>query len=478
MSEITLTNWLGSKFARRLDFVAGLAAFLLLCRVASEESLNFVFWVIGGVALLLLMTIRWPYGCLFVLVGMSAMPRFFVELFGWKARPEHFAAVIVSMAVGVWLLVDKRSVKLEKLDYWILAYVVVNFVSSAFGSTAPYTTLRWSLQNSLAILPYFLIRMMVSDLETLKKAFRILLGVGVVESTYGIVCFVTHHMFGSMFGMDMQYMGDVAAPYGSMYEPNLFGAYTGCCAAMCLALYLMGGHRLRYMMCFLIASLAAVVSLSRAALVALVISCALVFWQARGTRNKNWGRTATVVLAFGLILAVAVTAVGGILQERFSDLFNQGLADETTITRFIIIQEAAQEVPNHLLLGSGTASFNLSFDWGSYMPIWAGSSAWIVNAPLRILHDTGLTGLTAVLGFFFTVGWKIRQRVRARSSRIPMLIGLSAGALLYGVTFQVTDGSVLAFFWVHLGFLASAAMVTDGPISYSTAGAREPERAG
>ena len=42
-----------------------------------------------------------------------------------------------------------------------------------------------------------------------------------------------------------------------------------------------------------------------------------------------------------------------------------------------------------------------------------------------------------------------------------MLVALSAGALLYAISFQATDGTLSAFPWVHLGFLASAAILIN-----------------
>src|SRR5229473_4594532 len=98
MSDTVLTAWWESKLARRLHFVAGIVVTVLLCRVSLEEDLSWIPWAIAGAAAVVLALVRWPYGALLVLIGMSAMPVFFVEVFGWKARPEHFAAGIVSLA--------------------------------------------------------------------------------------------------------------------------------------------------------------------------------------------------------------------------------------------------------------------------------------------------------------------------------------------------------------------------------------------
>lgn len=454
-------TWRESNRARWVHLVAGIAGILLLWRIALEEDLSWIGWVVAGAALLLSIVSRWPYGALLVLIATSAMPHFFVEIFGWKARPEHFAVAIVSVAVGVWLLRHKREIHLEKLDYWVVAYVLINYASSAFESSAPSATLRWALLNHLAVLPYFLIRLLITDLEMLRKAFKILLAVGIAESAYGILCYASHHAFGSTIGVEIgQYLVDIAAPYGSLYEANVFGAYTACCAVLFLALYLgEGKHRLGYLICLIVASLASVLSFSRAALLAFVLAIGWVFWHTRHSRNVRRSNLATLLPAFALILVIAASVMGGVLRERLGNLFQQGLAEETTLTRFLEIQEALQELPQHPLLGSGTASLQLSFDWGKYVPEWAGNSTWVGNVTVRILHDTGLLGLIIFLGFLVSLWSRIRRGLRGWNGHAPMLVGLSAGALLYGISFQATDCTTLAFCWVHLGCLAAAAIL-------------------
>ena len=463
MSDIALVSWWQSKLQRRLEIVAALAVILYMCRAALEEDFAWVRWLIVGVFVVLLTVTRWPYGALLVLVGMSVMPRFFVEVFGWKARPEHFAAVVVSLAVCGWLLNSNQKIQLETPDYWVFAYVIMNYVSSAFGSSSPSQTLRWALLNNLAVLPYFLIRLLVRDLEMFRKAFRIFLAVGIAESVYGILCYVSHHAFGTTAGMEVgQYLTDVAAPFGSLFEANLFGAYTGCAAVLALAIYLIGERRLAYLICFFVASLASAISFSRAALVALVAAGVWVFWQARRSRPEaHRGRAATLVLAIGLILLIVVPAVGGVVQERFASLFGEvRLGEESTIGRLIEAQEALQEFSGHRLIGTGTASLQLTFDWGKYVPDWSDHFGWVGNITVRILHDTGLLGMATFLGFLGSLVWKIRSALRGGGRQVPMLIALSAGALLYGISFQATDATLSAFPWVHLGFLVSAAILT------------------
>ncbi len=463
MSDTLLVPWWESRAFRRLELLVGVLAMILVCRVAFDESLSWLVWGFGGAVAILLCVTRWPYGALLFLIGASAMPRVAVELFGWNARPEHFAAAIVALCVGIWLMYGEHTGRLEKLDYWVAAYVAINYISSAFGSSEPSTTLRWALQNNLAVLPYFLVRVLVQDLRTLANAVRLFVSVGIAEAIYGVVCYISHQAFGTTAGVEVgAYLGTVTPPYGSMYEPNLFGAYAAACAVLVLALYFgETRHRFAVLIALLIASLATVLSFSRGALFAFLVVVCLVLWSVRRPEAKRHSKVAILILALGLALTIAITPVGNVVRERLTNLFSEGLTEQTALGRFLVFQEALQDLPRHPLLGAGTASFNLSFDWARYIPAWTSDKTWIPNAPLRILHDTGLIGLAAFVGFLIALWSKIQRGLRGAHAQTPVLLGLSGGALVYAISFQLTDGTILAFFWVQLGLLASAAILSS-----------------
>jgi O-antigen ligase len=458
MAEAISTTWWESKFALRLQLLLAIGAMAVVCRVAFEEDISWILWFTVGLVVACISLVRWPYGALFILIAASVMPRISVGLFGWNARPEHFAAAIVGFWTCLWLILRNERIRLNSLDYWVLAYILLNYVSSAFGSTEPSTTLRWALQNNLAVASYFLVRFLVSDSRTFRNALRILMAIGIAEAVYGLLCYGSHLLFGTLVGVEPgAYLFDVAAPFGTMYEPNLFGAYTACFAVLFLALFLTAAqNRSAYLIGFIITSFAALASYSRAVLLAFILAIAWVLWNTRHSRGQNPKRLAVLIVGLGLLFAVAI---GGVLRERLSNLYNQGFSDNSALGRLIVTQQAIQELPGHLILGRGTASFNLSFDWGKYIPEWTSEKTWIGNAPLRILHDTGLIGEAAFIGFLVSLWVKIRRRFRAPGRPVPLLFALSAGAVVYVITFQSTDGTILSFFWVYLGFMASAAIL-------------------
>jgi hypothetical protein len=465
------TRW-DSPVIKYFETICALVLVGMLSWIAMEENLSWVIWVLVGLVSVLLTAIRWPYGAASLLIGASATTHFFVEVFGWKAHPEHFAVVIVCFAAAAQFLVGKYYARFEAPDYWIFAYVVINFISSGFGSPAPASTLRWALQNSLAILPYFLIRFWAQDFKTVQNIFRILLAVGLIESAYGIGCYFCHQLFGTSVGMELNQYGNLAALYGSQFEANLFGAYTACCAILFLSLYLGGrARRLFFLIGLFVTSLAAVLSFSRAALIALVLIAAWVLRRVRSIGSRRQTNVAVLAIGLGVILVLGVSTVGGVLQKRFADLFSEGLAEDTAIVRYVVIIEALKDIPTHPFLGMGTSSFQLVFDFGQYLPDWTGNATWIGNVTVRVVHDTGFLGLATLIGFFVSLWSRVRHGLRREGMEVTILLGLWAGSLLYCITFQSTDGSMLAFTWVHLGLLVSAAVILSGSYrNYDIAG--------
>ncbi|MGH9529338.1 MAG: hypothetical protein ACRD2S_05390, partial [Terriglobales bacterium] len=101
----------------------------------------------------------------------------------------------------------------------------------------------------------------------------------------------------------------------------------------------------------------------------------------------------------------------------------------------------------------------LFFDWNDYMPVMGGDTdagGWLGNTPLRVLHDTGIVGLILFLAFLGSLASAARKAFRIADSKIKtVLLALSGGLVLYAITFQATEATILAFTWVHLGLLAA-----------------------
>jgi hypothetical protein len=434
-----------------------------------------VGWIAGATAALiviLLTAVKWPYGAFVVLFAMSAGSLFQFEISGWNAHPEHIAIGLISIAFIVSIFLRKASIRLDTPGYWILGYVAVTVFSSAFASPDPASTLRWALQSFLAILPYFFIRALVRDGSVLKNTFYILLAVGFAESCYGIAAYLSYQVFGTTFGMALSQYGDVAVPYGTILEPNLFGAYTAASAVGFLALFNAWERRRGLALTgFLVTTVAVFLSFSRAALFALVVVAGWMFLRAKPSGNRGRTKKLTFVVAGVALLAVTLgaTSAGGILQQRFAELISSGLADDTALLRYATILEALKDIPGHLVVGNGANSLQLTSNLGHFIT-GEDRATWVGILPIRVLHDAGIIGLVMLAGFFVSLWLSVRSGLRNKVRHSAILPGLWAGTLVYCITFQATDGTALAFSWIHFGLLASAATLSTESVTTFSAG--------
>jgi len=391
------------------------------------------------------------------LITASAVPRLFVEIGGLKAHPEHMLSGAMIVAIPfVW---KKREQPLQwtRAEYFLMAYIGLNLFASLFMSIAPSQTSKWALQQVLAILPYFWLRILVSDRERFRWAFRVLLVVGALVSLYALVCFYSYRFLGTDFGMDLSGYGYVPAAYGLQYEENLLGAYSGALCVMMLAMYLGVRRRIYLWGSTCVAMLAMVISLSRGALGATVIGLLVLSVYAFRQRMLERKVVRSVVIAMLCAAAIGVPSVFGYYMERFSTIeIADPTSDPNTLTRAVQAVTALDEIAAHPIFGGGTASFQLEFDWQALGADWE-DQGWIGNTELRVLHDTGVVGLlafAAFLGSLVLSAWKVLKKERS-----PELVALLVSAVVYTITFQATEGTLLAFSWVHLGLIACGVAV-------------------
>jgi hypothetical protein len=453
-----------TRFANGLLIVAEVLA--LGWFIATEDLAPAGWLALGMIAAVVLFAVtsmKWPFGALTVLVVSSAMPRFTGTVFGLHVRPEHIGIGFVAWVVVLQVLRARigNESHLQKFDYFLIVFVLLNFLTSAVTSPEPRMTMRWAAMNAIVIVPYFLVRLLIKDSGSLHKAFHILLWVGAAESAYGTVCFLSNRIFNTTFGVELGQYGFTPGIYGTQYEANLFGSYTACCALMFMVLFFLSEEsRSRYGWGFLISGLGALVSLSRAVMLAFPVVAIIVVWLAL-RRGRLHVRTIVPLATATVMLLILSPFILGFVRERFSTIdLSELTADDTTAGRVIQMAVAVEDVRNHPILGTGTASFQLFFNWHDY--IGEEGAGWVGNTPLRILHDTGVVGLGVFLIFVVLLALAARRARRvAEPGTAAILAALEVGLLFYAITFQSTEASLLAFTWVHVGLLGAAVTITQ-----------------
>src|SRR5579884_1619109 len=442
-------------------------------------ALAFYFWPDGlGITTLVVATaivvpafVAWfsssPKTAIVLLLVASAVPRLYVEILGSKARPEHIISGLMIFAIP--LLLKKRSQPVQWMfpDYCLMGYIALNLLSSLL-SVAPSLTLKWAMQQVLAIVPYFLLRILIGDRERFQWAFRMLLLVGAMACAYAIFCFYCNVFFGTQFGVEVGQYGDIAATYGLQFEANILGAYSAALAIMMLVMYLFTREKKYLIGCTFLGLVGMAISLSRAALGAAVVISAIVLYAGHKREMLNKRVLGSIVWAtFGAFLLIAPLVVQH-YTERFSTVeISDPTADPNTLTRAVQTITAFDEILKHPILGGGTASFQLAFDWRDFGAEWE-VQGWIGNTEMRVLHDTGVVGLLVFGLFVASLAHRAWKAYKLELS--PELMALMVSLLVYCLTFQATEGTLLGFSWAHLGLTACGASVIGGSSHFDKRG--------
>jgi O-antigen ligase len=388
-----------------------------------------------------------------VMIAAAAASHYIVPISGLNVAPEHLAVAVLCVILPVWLKRDSQRPIWNLVDGLLVAYILMNLVSSVFMSVAPGQNLRWAVQQALVILPYFLLRFFLTDRRRFEKAFQIFVVIGTMQAAYAIVCFFSNILFGTDFGMALDQYGQIPGTYGMQREANILGAYSCGCFVALLVMYFKS-PRVRLLVGVAITWAAVMISLSRGAIGAAGIVCLVAAFY--GIKKKLLsGRllirvVVTVVLTtFLLAPALAPSYIERAKESAVSD----PMEDTNVKLRLFQSAIAMEDIIQHPVLGNGTASFQLSF---SYEDLGYGDvdqGAWISNVEMRVLHDTGIIGFAAFvlfLGYLLVRSWKVARRESSTE-----MLALFVSALVYVITFQATEATMLSFGWIHLGLMGS-----------------------
>lgn len=467
-----------SAFAHRAGRATLLAVetLVLVWLFATEDlgQLGLLILVIAAILGTVAMVFRdWPIGCVVILAIGAAMSRWNATFFGLHVRLEYVATSVAILAILVQLSrgLIELNFRLRHFDYWLLAYVGMNYFSSVVTSPEPRMTLRWATLNALVVTPYFLIRLLVRNDQRVWLALQGLLCVGVAEAVYGTLASVSNHIWGTTWGVEVGQYGSIPGTFGTLYEANLFGSYSACTALMFLALFLLSkeSRRFWYGLGGMLCMIGAFFSLARSVLLALPIPISALLWISARKGQFRLRRLLPAAIGASVVFLALSPFVLEYVSTRFSTLgADNAAADSSTFGRLVQMSAALDDVKEHPVFGTGTSSFQLLFKMSDVMPVNYEDEdvGWISNSPLRVLHDTGIVGLAVFLVFLGTLLRASYQAlaVAARSTKIS-IVALSAGLLLYAITFQVSEATLLTFPWIHLGLLAAAASAHhDSPL--------------
>jgi hypothetical protein len=384
------------------------------------------------------------------IIAASAVPRLFIDVGGLKARPEHVVCGLMLLLVPFWLRRRREPVKWLKFDRILVAYLGMQLFSSLVMSIEPSQTIKWAIQQIIVVMAYFLLRILLVDEASFRRAFNLMLLVGSMAAVYAIISFYSNLLFGTEFGVQVDQYGSIPATYGAQFEANLLGSTCGACSAMMLMMYLRGSER-KYLLGFSITFTAMAISLSRGALAGTLLALAVVVYRNRSHFDRaKVGRLALALLGTTIVVAPAIY---GMWSERLSTVEVTDItADDTTRDRLVTVALAGEGIAEHPLAGNGTSSYQLQYTDELFGE--PDAPGWIPNTETRILYDTGLVGFGLFLAFCVYLGIGVKRFLKKTPN--VELEALVLAFVVYCVSFQFTEGTLLAFTWVHLGLMACA----------------------
>ncbi len=400
---------------------------------------------------------RWrKRASIILLLGAAYLDRLKINVVpGTAILPSHLATIAVLTSTLLWIAASRRRLYPSWIDYTIAAYILLNFISSAVNAPDPNESLRSAVSYSLMIVGFYLLEHAIDSDALMETAFRATLAVGAAGAGVGILAIILNHITGFAWGVNVNYYGNgYTAVYGTLFEPNLYGSY---CASVAVGLLVASeqepaNRRRLYHLAAVVSGIGVFLSLSRAAIAALILLTASYFLIQLCRSRRVWLIAPPAVLAT-LTVALFASAYGDPLFNMHLAIVQRlntivGGAQALDPERLNAYANALRVIPEHLLIGWGTKSYGQLFDW-----ISVSSQGWLGNMALRIMMDTGTVGVALVA---VAVGDIIRGSLPLTDdSRATALRAMVVTLLL---CFMTTDGSTLGFFWLLLAMLRSATL--------------------
>jgi len=411
---------------------------------------------VGLAAAVMLVARRIDLG-IYLLIASMAFNRYNLEIADWNAKTENVVLLVV-MAGWAWRVMSGRD-RAQRFPFAVLfgLFLLTNVLSSVLNSADVYKSMRIVARMTLAVAVFYMISTYVSDRTRLAAALRVLLIVGGAASAFGVLVLVAWHLTGRDFGVQYSSITGAVSVKGTLWEANIFGSFVAGIAVLSGSLLVSRVRTFQrelLLAVFVLALMALIASLTRAAWVGFAAGSILALGFLRGVRPH-------VVLCLAGFVAVALTLffradLGGVPQDvsaRFATLPTIR-ADINAVSRLKNADLAVAEWRSKPWLGWGADGFHINHpEILSALP----------SPQLATLYDTGVVGLVLFVGLVGALLFhSVRASARAGDERLGAMLGaLSIAAVAQLFAFQATDAFWLGFIWVYFGLMMGAVRLLE-----------------
>lgn len=263
----------------------------------------------------------------------------------------------------------------------------------------------------------------------------------------------------------------IPRPSSFAHEPDWYGLFAAYTASWFFALFIRKNTHffskefiaLGMFVCFL----GVFISMTRAAIISLILSFLLIFIM---TRNLRAVKLAALSLVSLLLLAIMLYIVNQDIFNKVSSRFNPVTSIETDSgaadSRMASIDVMLDYIPKHPFVGNGSGGMaKLSQDeeirqkyiHGGELNTGKGNA----NIFLGLMFDTGIVGLFIFLMIMAKVGWMLKKTFQKTDF---ISIGLVGASMLLLIDFNFNNGFRMGFVWFHLALVSSYYIVSKQQI--------------
>lgn len=436
-----------------------------------------------------------------------------VHIFGFRVRSVQFFTVAFLGLISLMAVLGKWRFQRSPLDYWLLAYVAVNFASVTRAGWKARSLKIALLIASLALL-YWLVFQLARTRQDFLFAFRVLLIGGAAQVGFGlyqVMAGAINHYWGWRLPVGFagvvqrDFIGSVwGRPYGTLVEPDFYGVVCMMFALIFVVLYYSTekSGKIWVITCFLLALVGLYFSFVRASWIFFFL-----FFLLMPLLRKRWPfyRFHWRPLAIGVlgVILFHFLAVAFLPPFRTINSMRFGGAPIAEPEESRPAPDAEKQMPRPMpgstpdfqnvrvtymllslenflrspVIGNGPASFSYFFLLHNYGEdglrdmINSDNSGHGANTNtnmlLTVLEDTGVIGLL----LFAVIAGKIlllnfHGISRSGAPPAPQALALFVGLSALFATYMLTTGFWLPMTWVFLGLniasLKQFTEVTDG----------------
>jgi hypothetical protein len=403
-------------------------------------------------------------GLIGLLITTCMLDRFIFRLGPVDIRAEQIAALLGLAVIAYWVLSERESLNILRpnlAETLLGLWFVISLISSAAASLERSRSIKavglLAISSLGLLLPRRLLNKETAS-EDLATIVKLLLIAFAAEGAYGTAAFLAH-VFGATVSISPNLATGHLSAYGTLWEPNVFGAF--CTVGAVLWAWLGPRHfeRLTWLGIALCLS-GTVVSFTRAAWATAVVMLAV---SLLGPIRRN-GHLRQLVLAAAAtgVVALAVLGAGKVGNYYVPVAGSPGtqtgghgigslLSNEVDIIgRLYQVSNVFGDLRHRPVFGNGTASYNARH------PIAGLPEQHIANLELAVLNDTGVVGFIVLVAFGVAIGaaaWRHR--------RDPTVAGLGIAVVSMTITDAATETTELMITWLMLGLLLMAVDAAD-----------------